>query len=96
MTTEDVRRSLDIAIAKTGVKHVHVYQRPRLLLDNGSCFIATDRKRYLEDHKMHHIRSKIYHLMTQGKIERYFRSVKNLILLDLHYSPRESEVRIGA
>ena len=33
--------------------------------------------------------------MTQGKIERYFRSMKNLILLDLYYSPKELEVRIG-
>ena len=95
MTAEDVKRTLDIAIAKTGVKHAHVYQRPRLLSDNGSCFIAAELKRYLEDHKMRHIRSKIYHPMTQGKIERYFRSMKNLILLDLYYSPRELEARIG-
>lgn len=44
---------------------------------------------------MQHIRSKIYHPMTQGKIERYHRSMKNLILLDLYYSPRELEIRIG-
>ena len=33
--------------------------------------------------------------MTQGKIERYFRSMKNLILLDLFYFPTELEERIG-
>ena len=95
MMAEDVKKTLDIAIANTGVNHVHVYQRPRLLSDNGSCFIASELKRYLEDHKMRHIRSKIYHPMTQGKIERYHRSMKNLILLDLYYSPRELEVRVG-
>jgi len=30
MRAEDVKETLDMAIAKTGVKHVHVYQRPRL------------------------------------------------------------------
>jgi hypothetical protein len=32
--------------------------------------------------------------MTQGKIERYHRSMKNLILLDNYYSPSELEARI--
>ncbi len=35
-----------------------------------------------------------YHPMTQGKIERYHRSMKNLILLDHYYSPSELEERI--
>ncbi len=33
--------------------------------------------------------------MTQGKIERYHRSMKNLILLDNYYSPTELEARIS-
>jgi len=32
--------------------------------------------------------------MTQGKIERYHRSMKNLILLDNYYCPSELEARI--
>ena len=32
--------------------------------------------------------------MIQGKIERYHRSMKNLILLDHYYSPSELEERI--
>jgi putative transposase len=95
MTTEDVKRTLEIAIAKTGVKHVHVYQRPRLLSDNGSCFIAAELRKYLEEHEMRHIRAKTYHPMAQGKIERYFQSMKNLILLDLYDSPTELAERIG-
>ena len=95
MTAEDVKRSLDMAIARTGVKHVHVLQRPRLLSDNGPCFIASELKRYLEDHNMPHIRTKTYHPMTQGKIERYFRSMKNLILLNVYYSPEQLTERIG-
>jgi transposase InsO family protein len=33
--------------------------------------------------------------MTQGKIERYHRSMKNLILLDNYFSPSELEARIA-
>ena len=43
---------------------------------------------------MKHIRTRTYHPMTQGKIERYHRSMKNLILLDNYYSPTELEARI--
>ena len=83
-----------MAITRTGVKHVHVYHRPRLLSDNGPCFVSHELKAYLEDHDIRHIRTRTYHPMTQGKIERYHRSMKNLILLDNYFSPSELEARI--
>jgi putative transposase len=95
MKAEDVKRALEIAIAVTGVKHVHVYHRPRLLSDNGPCFVSSELKDYLSQHDMKHIRTRTYHPMTQGKIERYHRSMKNLILLDNYYSPSELETRIS-
>lgn len=70
MTTENVKRTLDVAIARTWVKLVYVYQRPRLLSDNGSYFIVAELKKHLDKHKMRDIRSKIYHPITLGKIER--------------------------
>jgi len=95
MKAEDVKKLLDVAIAKIGIKHVHVYHRPRLLSDNGSCFISSELKDYLIQHDIKHIRTRPYHPMTQGKIERYHRSMKNLILLDNYYSPAELEARIS-
>jgi hypothetical protein len=44
--------------------------------------------------RTHHTRGKPFHPMTQGKIERYHRSMKNLILLDHYYSPSELEDQI--
>jgi len=41
------------------------------------------------------IRTRTYHPMIQGKIERYFQSMKNVILLDIYYSPEELKARIG-
>ena len=95
MKAEDVKNVLEHAIAKTGVKHVHVYHRPRLLSDNGPCFISSELRDYLSQLDMKHIRTRTYHPMTQGKIERYHRSMKNLILLDNYYSPAELEARIS-
>ena len=37
-----------------------------------------------------------YHPMTQGKIERYHRSLKNQILLENYYLPDELQTRMAA
>ena len=42
---------------------------------------------------MGHTRGKPYHPMTQGKIERWHRSMKNQILLENNYLPGELEQR---
>jgi putative transposase len=94
MMAEDVKKTLDMAIEWTGVAHVHVVHRPRLLSDNGSAYISKELRDYLQDNDIQHTRIKPYHPMTQGKIERYHRSMKNLILLDHYYSPSELEERI--
>jgi len=94
MKAKDVKNTLDMAIAETGVEHVQVIQRPRLLSDNGACFISHELKKYLETHEIRHVRTRVYHPTTQRKIERYHRSMKNLILLDNYYAPAELTERI--
>jgi putative transposase len=44
---------------------------------------------------MTHTRGKPYHPMTQGKIERYHRSMKNQILLENYYLPGQLEARLA-
>jgi transposase InsO family protein len=46
-------------------------------------------------HGLTHTRGAPYHPMTQGKIERYHRSMKNVVKLDMYYSPWELERAIG-
>ena len=53
-----------------------IYHRPRLLSDNGSCFISMELKDYLSRYEMKHIRTRTYHPKPQGKIERYHRFMK--------------------
>ena len=69
-------------------------QRPRLLSDNGSSYISKDLKEYLNEKDILHIRSKPNHPQTQVKIERYHRSMKNVIKLDNYYSPDELKARL--
>jgi putative transposase len=95
MSAEDVKQTLDDAIAFTGIGHPMVLHRPRLLSDNGPCYVSKALKAYLDDEGIDHTRGKPYHPMTQGKIERYHRSMKNILLLENYYSPSELEHQIG-
>jgi putative transposase len=95
MSADDVKLTLDDAILFSGIRHVKVVSRPRLLSDNGPCYISKALSEYLAEEGIGHTRGKPYHPMTQGKIERYHRSMKNLILLEHYYSPSELEDQIG-
>ena len=70
-------------------------QRPTLLSDNGPCFISGELQGWLKEHGLGHPRSKPYHPMTQGKIERLHRSLKNRIILEHYYLPIELERQIN-
>ena len=95
MRVEDVTETLDLARAATGVDRVRVEHKPRLLSDNGPCYIAKELKAYIKKHELGHTRGRPYHPMTQGKIERYHRSMKNVVRLENHYSPWELERAIA-
>jgi putative transposase len=95
MQATDVMTTLDLARAKAGVDQVHVVHRPRLLSDNGPCYVSQALGSYLTQHGLTHTRGAPYHPMTQGKIERYHRSMKNVVKLDVYYSPWELERAIG-
>jgi transposase InsO family protein len=95
MQAADVTETLDLARAKTGIDRVQVVHRPRLLSDNGPCYVSGELADYLETHKISHTRGAPYHPMTQGKIERYHRSMKNVVKLEKYHSPWELERAIA-
>lgn len=92
---EDVKDLLEEAVHRTGVRRVAVRHRPRLLSDNGPCYLSKELAEYLEERGMTHTRGKPFHPMTQGKIERYHRSLKNEVLLQHYYQPEELEREIA-
>jgi transposase InsO family protein len=94
MAASDVKELLDLAVAKTGIEQVAVKYRPRLLSDNGSCYISQELAEYLQAKGMTQTHGAPYHPMTQGKIERYHRSMKNEVTLQKYYMPWELEQEI--
>jgi transposase InsO family protein/transposase-like protein len=96
MSSDDVIRTLDLAVDATGISQTTVKHKPRLLSDNGPCYLAGDLKNYLDDREMDHTRGQPYHPMTQGKIERWHRTMKNTIKLQNYYFPGELEQEIAA
>ena len=94
MAAGDVEETLQMALDKVEVTRVKVKHRPRLLSDNGPAFVSQALKEYLRRYRLTHIRGAPYHPMTQGKIERYHRSMKNVVKLQTFYFPWELEQTI--
>jgi len=95
MTTTDVEDTLNLALEKAGLNEVRVRHRPRLLSDNGPAYVSKELKKFLKRKDIEHIRGAPYHPMTQGKIERWHRSMKNVVKLQNYYSPSELEQSIA-
>ena len=89
MGATDVMETLDEALAITGVDQVKVKHRPRLLSDNGPAYLSGELREYLGERKMTHTRGAPYHPQTQGKIERWHRTMKNVVKLEHYYFPQE-------
>jgi len=96
MRADDVTDTLDLALEATGLDHIAVVHRPRLLSDNGASYISQDLATWLDGKGMKHSRGAPYHPQTQGKIERWHQTLKNRILLENYYLPRELERQVSA
>ncbi len=87
MKADDVKRTVDTAIAKARLK---TKLKPKLLSDNGPCYVSNDLKKYLKEVLgMKQVHGKPMHQQTQGKIERYHRTMKNVVKLNHFYHPEE-------
>ncbi len=91
MKAGDVKSTLDKALSTVEVSYDNP---PKLLSDNGSCYISHELAEYLQERNIHHIRGRPLHPQTQGKIERYHRSMKNIVKLDNYYSPGQLETKL--
>ncbi len=94
MGAGDVKETLDQALAVTGVDQVRVKHRPLLLSDNSPAYLSGELREYLGDRGMAHTRGAPYHPQTQGKIERYHRTMKNVVKLQHYYFPWELEASL--
>ena len=92
MCSDDAERVIRKALENSNLPP---HERPRLLSDNGSCYLSGDLKAFLEEEEIMHVRGKPLHPQTQGKIERYHRTMKNVVKLEHYYNPTDLENRIA-
>jgi putative transposase len=71
MTKADVETIIQRA------RELHLNARPRIISDNGPQFIARDFKEFIRICGMTHVRTSAYYPQSNGKIERWHRSVKS-------------------
>jgi transposase InsO family protein len=57
--------------------------------------VSSELREYFGERGMGHTRGAPYHPQTQGKIERYHRSLKNAVRLQHYYFPGELEAVVG-
>ena len=79
MGATDVTQTPDQALASSGVDQVKVKHRQRLSSDNGSAYLSGEPRDYLGKWRMAHTRGAPCHRQTRGNIERYHRTMKNVV-----------------
>lgn len=75
----DLRESMteaDIEIILERAKELHPEAKPRIISDNGPQFIAKDFKEFIRVSGMTHVRTSPYYPQSNGKIERWHKSLK--------------------
>ena len=91
MSAPNVMQTVNKALYQTGL---NTKNAPKLLSDNGACYISSELNAFLQKKGIESIHGRPCHPQTQGKIERYHRTMKNVVKLDVYYSPEELEQAI--
>jgi|TARA_B100000315_G_scaffold108944_1_gene99979 transposase InsO family protein len=76
MTTDSLIEVVQEAIDITGMDDVPVQDRTKLLSDNGSGYVSRAFRDYLHMVGIRHILASPFHPQTNGKLERYHRTLK--------------------
>ncbi len=94
MRAPDFSEVIEAACEFTGVDRMGT--KPRILSDRGSALISGELAEYLQIKGIHHIFAAPYHPQTNGKIERYHRSLKERVNQNVHETPIQIESEIRA
>ena len=76
MSANSLIEVIQEAVDATGMTDVPIEDRTRLLSDNGAGYVSRTFRDYLHLVGIHHILAAPFHPQTNGKLERYHRSIK--------------------
>ncbi len=77
MTADSLIEVVQDAVDTTGMDTVPVQDRTRLLSDNGSGYVSRAFREYVQVVGIRHILASPFHPQTNGKLERYHRTLKD-------------------
>jgi putative transposase len=96
MTGRSLEDVVQLAVDATGMTGVPLEDRTVLLSDNGAGYISGQFNEYLRLVGIRHITASPFHPQTNGKIERYHRSLRGEINLQPYDMPSELRNAIAA
>ena len=96
MTADDFSEVVEMATDIAGLRKGNdLYVMPKLVSDRGPALVSEPFGTYLEEKGISHILASPYHPQTNGKIERYHKSMKGQIKLFVWDKPSDLEKAIG-
>ncbi len=79
----DLRKNMqtaDVEIVLEQARERFPMARPRMITDNGSQFVAKEFRCFVKACEFDHVRTRVNHPQSNGKIERLFKTVKNELI----------------
>jgi len=96
MTAASLIEVVQEAVERTGMYEAPLRDRTSLLSDHGPGYLSRSFAEYLGLVGIRHIVASPYHPQTNGKLERYHRTVKGQVSLVVHETPSALERTLGA
>lgn len=93
----DLRESMkesEVELILEGAREKHPGVRPRVISDNGPQFIARDFKEYIRLTGMTHVRTAPFYPQSNGKIERWHKTIKGDGIRPAAPQSREEALRV--
>ena len=73
----ETMKEIDIEAILQRARELHPEAKPRIISDNGPQFIANDFKSFIRISGMTHVRTSPYYPQSNGKVERYHKTMKS-------------------
>ncbi|WP_239638453.1 integrase core domain-containing protein, partial [Chitinivibrio alkaliphilus] len=67
----------DIGVVQQRAKELFLGEQPRYISDNGKQFTSREFKHFIEENDLTHVTTSPYYPQSNGKLERYHKSIKS-------------------